>query len=68
MSIKIESTPIGEVIEAYNRAKEIYQEAVKDVIEKAKSLGCDPKSADNVHNALAHLLGYRMGASKRKEH
>ena len=62
--MSIDSKPIGEVIQNYNDAKESLQHAVKDVIEKAKSIGLDPKSAEDVRVSIAYLSGYRKGPNR----
>ena len=56
-----EGKTIGEVVQDYNEAKESLQLAIKNVVEKAKSLDLDPKVAEDVRIALAYLSGYRKG-------
>lgn len=56
---------IGQVLEGYAEAKHELQEAVQDVVSKAKELGLDPKVAEDVRVSVAYLHGYTRSPRRK---
>ena len=54
--------PLGEVVFNFNEAREGYDDARKELVEKAIELGANEKSINGDHRiAMAYLMGYKRG-------